>query len=237
VNQKTLPAAVKARVMEAAHHETSPTRQSVTVDTLLLLLTGAAVAMNLFLAAGGANLARRSMALVVTTALGRGTIALASTWASLARGGSMLGRSLRWLIAATIATPVAISGWLLLAARAAPSGEPVNDWHCLTTAILLGVGPLAAFALMHRQSDVSHPLATGAALGAAAGAWADFLMVLHCPAPEFGHHLLCHLAPTAALVALGAVWGALGVRSSPRCDHVETNRPVVRIPGDWSERG
>jgi hypothetical protein len=59
-------------------------------------------------------------------------------------------------------------------------------------------------------------VATGAALGAAAGAWADSFLVLQCPDVDLGHGLLCHLGPTAVLVALGAALGALVIRPQVR---------------------
>jgi hypothetical protein len=218
---------LKARILEAAKKQASPTRNSVTADAVLVLLTAAVATLNVFLAAGGVTLGPRSPILVISTALGRGTIALAATWAALGRGGSMLGRSLPWLAATSVGTPLAIAGWMLLSARFAPAGDPVSHWHCVVTTTLLGLAPLVAFAFVHRQSDVAHPLATGAALGAASGAWADFSMVLNCPAAELGHRLFCHLGPMAVLVALGAALGALVIRPSARSECLEAERAAV----------
>jgi len=220
---------MKDRILAAAQKESSPTRTAVTLDKALLLLTAGLVAANVFLAVGGVNLGPRPLELVISTALGRGTIALTATWAACARGGSMLGRSRIWLTATTIATPLAIAGWMLLAARGAPTGVPVADWSCFTTAVLLGLPPLVAFALVHHRSGVSFPIATGAALGAAAGSWADFLMVLHCPSPEVTHRLIGHIGPTVILVALGAALGAFAIRSQVRSDYFRTDRSS--IPG------
>jgi hypothetical protein len=233
-----MPAAMKARVLEAAQKKSSPLRPSVTADTILLLLTAAAVALNVFLGAGGVVVGPRSSTLVVMTALGRGTIALASSWAALARGGSMFGRSLTWLVTASVSTPLAIAGWMLLASGTTSNGDPMSDWHCLATATLIGLGPLVAFAFVHRQGDVAHPMATGAALGVAAGAWADLLMVFHCPVAVLTHRLLCHVGPTVILASLGAALGALVIRPRPRCEEMdETDPAVARMSGDWSGRG
>jgi hypothetical protein len=227
VNNDTLPAGLKARILEAAKKESSPTRRAVTLDTSLVLVTAAAAAVNVFLAAGGANLGPRPTALVVSTVVGRATIALASTWAALARGGSMLGRSLAWLVTTTAVTPLAIAGWMLLVSRAAPTGDPANDWHCVAAAIALGLAPLGAFVAIYRQSDLRWPVATGAALGAAASAWADPFMVLHCAEVDLAHRLLCHLGPSAVLVPLGALLGALVIRPNVRSAGFETARSVV----------
>jgi hypothetical protein len=139
----------------------------------------------------------------------------------------MLGRSLPWLATTSVATPLAIMGWMLLGANAAPTGDAMSTWHCVATAMLLGLGPLAAFATMHRQSDLAHPVATGAALGAASGAWAEVAMVLNCPASDLGHRLFCHVGPTALLVALGAALGAVVIRPRVRSECLEADRPAL----------
>src|SRR6185295_15915992 len=110
VNHNPLPATMKARILKAAQKKVSPARGAVALDTVLFLLTGAAAMVNVFLAVGGVHLGPRSTSLLVSTLLGRGSIALASTWAALARGGSMLGRSVPWLAATTPAPPAAIAG-------------------------------------------------------------------------------------------------------------------------------
>jgi hypothetical protein len=218
---------MKARILETVQKTSSPTRIAVTADVVLVLLVALVAALNVFLGAGGTNLGPRPAALVVSTLLGRGSIALASSWAAFGRGGSMLGRSLGWLVATTLSTPLAIAGWMLLAART-PLSEPVNGWCCFAVATSIGLAPLLAFATVHRQSDVAHPIATAAALGAAAGAWADFLMVLYCPVAEFGHRFLCHLGPSAILVALGAGLGAVLIRPSMRSGDFEADRSAVQ---------
>jgi hypothetical protein len=228
MNNDTLPAALKARILEAAKKQEAPTRRAVTFDTTLLLLTAGAAAVNVFLAAGGSDLGSRPAALVVSTVLGRGTIALASTWAALGRGGSMLGRSLAWLVTTSIVTPLAIAGWMLLAARTAPVADPMSDWHCVAIAVAIGLMPLGAFVAIHRQSDLAWPVATGAALGAAAGAWSDSFMVLHCAAVDLAHRLLCHLGPTAVLVAVGAALGACVIRPRVRSAGFETTRSILQ---------
>jgi hypothetical protein len=233
VTKNTLPEGLKARILEAAHKKSSPTRKAVTADTVLILLTALAAALNVFLAAGGTSLGPRPAALVASTLLGRGTIALASSWAAFGRGGSMLGRSLWWLLATILSTPLAIAGWMLLATRT-PASDPANDWHCFAAATLIGLVPLLAFAIVHRQSDIARPVATGAALGAAAGAWADFLMVLHCPTAELGHRLLCHVGPSAILVALGAGLGAALICQNVRSDAFVAERSAAHRFTDGS---
>ncbi len=230
-----MPANMKARILKAAQKTKSPTRQAVTLDTVLVLVTGAAVAINVFLAAGGVNGGPRPTDLMISTALGRGTIALASTWASLARGGSMLGRSLNWLVMAVVVPPLAIAGWMLLTTSASWPKETPNDWHCMAVAMLAGLGPLAAFVVVRRRTDLAHPVATGAALGVASGAWADLLMVLHCPASGLAHRLICHAGPTALLAVAGAGLGAIVVRPSVQVDENRAAHSMVPMSGDWSD--
>jgi hypothetical protein len=136
-----------------------------------------------------------------------------------------------------VSTPLAIAGWTLLASAATSNADPTSDWHCLATATSVGLGPLVAFVCVHRKGDVAHPVATGAALGVAAGAWADLSMVLHCPAPVLTHRLLCHAGPTMILATLGAALGAFVIRPRARLEIDETDRAVVRMSGDWSGRG
>ena len=141
----------------------------------------------------------------------------------------MLGRSLPWLATTSVATPLAIAGWIFLGASAAPVGDAMSTWHCIATATFLGLAPLAAFATMHRQSDLAHPVATGAAIGAAWGAWAEVAMVLNCPVSDLGHQLFCHVGPTALLVAIGAALGALVIRPSvrPACLEAQNRRLIT----------
>ena len=74
---------------------------------------------------------------------------------------------------------------------------------------------LAAFLFLRRGSDPVHPRASGAALGAAAGAWASVLIHLHCPVAATDHVLLGHLAPVLFLSLAGVLVGRrlLGVRA------------------------
>jgi len=226
VNHDAIPAGLKARVLEAATKQSSPARKAVTWDTILVLVTASLAAVNVLLAAGGVGFGERSPLIVLSTALGRSTIALAATWAAFGRGGSMLGRSRSWLVSTSVATPLAVVGWMLLSARA-PAAVLASDLHCIVVATLFGLAPLAAFVTVHRQSDLSYPRATGAALGAAAGAWADVSMVLHCPSADLPHRILCHVGPTALLLALGAGLGALVIRPSVRPECLAAERPAL----------
>ena len=143
----------------------------------------------------------------------------------------MLGRSREWLVTTTLVTPVAVAGWMLLAARSASTGEPADHWHCVATALFVGLASLVAFVAVHRQSDLRWPVATGAALGAAAGAWADSFMVLHCAANDLAHRLLCHLGPSALLVTLGAMMGAFVIRPRVVSEARERHFGSVRETG------
>ena len=60
---------------------------------------------------------------------------------------------------------------------------------------------VAATAL-RRSAPVASRL-RGAALGAAAGAWAGLGIFIYCPATEYHHLLVGHVLPIAALTLLG----------------------------------
>ncbi len=68
---------------------------------------------------------------------------------------------------------------------------------------------------MRRFSDPTHPVLSGAALGAAAGAFSAFLVDLWCPVAYLPHLLLGHVLPLLTLTAVGAVLGRWVLRVSP----------------------
>ena len=87
---------------------------------------------------------------------------------------------------------------------------------CLVLTLLLAAAPLAALVFSRRASDPVHPRATGAALGAAAGAWAAVAIDLRCAYGTLEHVAFGHALPVVLLAALGAWLGgravALGIK-------------------------
>jgi hypothetical protein len=78
----------------------------------------------------------------------------------------------------------------------------------------MAFGPLAAFAYVRRHTDPVHPRLTGAAVGAAAGAWGALAIGMHCPGTMPVHVLAGHVTPVFLLTLLGIWIGGRGVSVS-----------------------
>jgi hypothetical protein len=155
--------------------------------------------------------------LVASTAAGWFALALAATL-GVTRRRSMLGRSRAELLVLPLALPFALLGsyasWLL---RWPVAGEvPVTrGLVCLVFTLAMAMAPFALFVRARRDSDPVHPCATGAAIGAMAGAWASVLIDLHCECADLLHVTLGHVLPVAVLAAVGAIVGrrVIGMRA------------------------
>jgi hypothetical protein len=141
---------LKARVLSAARRDPSPTRRSVTFDAVLVLLIAAAGVLNVFLALGGMVVGCRPGAVVWSTTSGSAFVAVLASWAAFARGGSMLGRSRRWLTVVTVTTPLVTLGWLAPGFVRAAAGDPASTLRCFLATAVLGVLPLSAMSIAHR---------------------------------------------------------------------------------------
>jgi hypothetical protein len=73
--------------------------------------------------------------------------------------------------------------------------------------MVFAVGPLLAFLFVRRRSDPVHPMTTGAAIGAASGAWGALAIEFHCSMTYLAHVVVGHILPVVALAALGAWFG------------------------------
>jgi hypothetical protein len=85
----------------------------------------------------------------------------------------------------------------------------ISPWgsRCLVISAIVGVGVLAILvAALRRAVPVASRL-RGAALGAAAGAWAGVALFVFCPSDALQHILIGHVLPIAALTLLGAAVG------------------------------
>jgi hypothetical protein len=215
------PADLRARVLAAARATPAPPRAAVRTRAVALA-AGAAVALaSIFFYFGGVRPTGRPVALMVLTALGAAALGGAAAWVVLGRGGSMLGRPQRWLLATGLFTPVALFAWKL--GTSALFAGMTNAWperpglKCLGLSLATGVWPLVAGLVARRGAggDPLRPALTGAALGLVAGALAWVAVDLWCPVAYVPHLALGHLLPLALLTGLGALAGAraLAVRA------------------------
>jgi hypothetical protein len=116
------------------------------------------------------------------------------------------GAPARALLAIAIGAPLVYA----LATAARPvhgiAEVPVPPtWMCLAMAAMVAMAGLAALVAAFRYAVPVAPRARGAALGAAAGAWAGLAMHLRCPSGDPVHILVGHAVPIALVAMLGAV--------------------------------
>jgi hypothetical protein len=78
-------------------------------------------------------------------------------------------------------------------------------WRCFVVASLVGIAALASFAIALRRAVPVAARARGAALGAAAGAWAGLSVFVFCPSGDQLHLAIGHVLPMMVLTLLGAV--------------------------------
>jgi hypothetical protein len=213
-----LPPDLRARILDAAKREPSPTRAKEGTRAALAAVVGACVSVALSASIGGPTDQRRAF-IVALAGFGAGVAAAVATWVAAARGSSMLGRSRETLIAVAVVAPLAILGWSCFAASiegtAHVAGESMHAHAaCFAFTLFFAAGPFAALAYARRASDPVHPRALGAAIGGAAGAWGGMLIDIHCAFTSTAHFTVGHAAPIAVLAALGALFGArlFGIR-------------------------
>lgn len=110
-----------------------------------------------------------------------------------------------------LAVPLLLLAAGLTASSVAPDARPMG-WPlhsmCLSLFAVLGGLLLAIGLLGIRPLDPIAPTTTGAALGAAVGAWVTLAVSLQCPSAESTHVLVGHVTPVLAVAAVGAALGA-----------------------------
>jgi hypothetical protein len=91
--------------------------------------------------------------------------------------------------------------------EAAAAGVAISPWgvRCAVISAIIGLVVLASFTLALRGSVPVASRLRGAAIGAAAGAWAGLGVFVFCPSDEFQHLLLGHVLPIVAFTLLGTV--------------------------------
>jgi hypothetical protein len=148
-------------------------------------------------------------------------VATFATWAGVARGRSMLGRSVTVKLAVAVLTPLALAAsWFGLALAQLPGlDDPPSarlDLHCVLMSVAYAIGPSVALLAIRRGTDPIHPRWGGAAIGAVGGAWGAVLYVASCGCTSPIHIALAHVLPVALLAALGASAGerVLGFQAS-----------------------
>jgi hypothetical protein len=204
---------LRARVLEATRREPAKVRAQARRQTVALWVAGAAAGLGVFFAIGGPHAGGRTGAEIAGVAVVWAACAFGATRAALARGTRGLGLPAATLLAVAIGTaPVMFVLFALVGGE--PAARP-STLGCALATVGMAAALLVAMVLSRRGGDPAHPGATGAAFGAAAGAWAAVLIDLHCARGDLAHVGLGHVLPVLALGAVGAVLGSrlLGVRT------------------------
>jgi hypothetical protein len=193
---------------------------------------GAGRRLWLVVAEGGIPTQDPPLGFVVTLEFMWFLVACVATWAGIARGRSMLGRSSASKLGVATVTPVAlVITWLAVAfiwrravlpiawLEAMTDGALVVHFHvsCALMSVVYAAGPLLAFLAIRRRRYPVTPRLTGAAFGAVAGVWGAVVHFPFCACTSPLHMALGHVLPVVGLAALGALAGdrVLGVRASP----------------------
>lgn len=216
---------LQRRVLEAVRQQPAPRRPDRSPAALALPAL-AAVAMAavirwappLFGEVGGlAHAAGRPAASGAWVLAGTVALALAATWMALPSRRSMLAPARGPLLAVAAGVPLLVGAWLVLWHSTYPDPAVREGWRCFLMTALSAPWPFAALVLASRRMEPRHPGTAGAALGAAAGAWAAAAVELWCPLAAPEHVLAGHVLPVVALAVAGALIGArlFGLRALP----------------------
>jgi hypothetical protein len=203
---------LKARILEAAREAPAPTRRTVRARVALLLSVVALVIFGALQAEGGIHWGiDRPSYFIIGTGIGWAVIAFVASWLGARRGRSMVGRPSSLLWTAAVGTPLLLFAWSLLWNFLYPETFHVcanrPGLVCLDLTLTIASLPLLALVVWRSRGDPVHPGATGAALGAAMGAWAALTITLSCECTNPAHVLLGHVFPVALLAAAGLVLG------------------------------
>jgi hypothetical protein len=219
------PAELRARVLEATRREPVPAGAAAQRRQWTVIGRGFAVGLAVCILAaihGSEAKTPRPLGCTLSLELLWGTLAVAATWAGVNRGPSMLGRSKGLRLSVATLTPAAmLAAWLPVAFAWPQTLQDASGLRshviCIVMTLFLAAGPLVAFARLRRASDPVSPRVTGAALGAAAGAWGDAAHVLICGYTAPAHILIGHILPVLLLTGIGFVLGdrVVAMRSEP----------------------
>ncbi len=222
-----LPASLRERVMQAAATRPAPTRQATDKRRILTFCT-VIVAVGLFSFMNGMphTSARRPVSHLVIGVVAFAMIAISAAIFMFRPIPSALGRSPAVRRKLAVAVPMALVLASLLANFSAPvtlRWPSTNIWAhipCAIATMILGGIILALLIRMERGFESIAPRATGASLGAIAGAWTALLMAIECPYPDPFHVIVTHIAPVVLLVVMGMEFGSrwlvVGLQSEGR---------------------
>ena len=209
------PESLKLRVLEAVRQQPLP-RRTNRLPVTMGLAALSAVAMSavlqwaprLFGEVGGvAHAVGRPAASGTWILAGTVAVALFSTWLVLPFRRSMLLPARGVLLGVAIGVPLLVGAWLVLWHTTYDDPFTRIGWRCFALTALTAPWPFATLAYASRRMEPRHPGMAGAALGAAAGAWAAVMVELWCPLAVHSHVLVGHVLPLIVVALAGSVIG------------------------------
>jgi hypothetical protein len=204
----TPSSSLRDKVLADAAAHRARTRSEGRRRAVVIYAIAALAGLPLFLASGGIDhSAERPMA--VTLGIAAGSLILAVACASVAwwRGKSAVGRPSAALLAIAVVAPVATYVWLVIWHGRYAEPAPHVGFRCLAMTLASGAPILAAALYVRKRTVAVHPIASGAALGAAAGAFGEITVDLWCPITTSMHVLIGHALPIVLLALVGASVG------------------------------
>jgi hypothetical protein len=203
----TPSSSLREKVLADAAAHRARTRAQGRRRAALIYAIGALASLPLFFAWGGVEHgASRPFGMTLGIALGGLLIAVACAAVAWWRG-TTLGRTSTALVAVAVLAPIATYAWLV--SWHGRYDEPAQHigFRCLAMTLASGAPLLAAAIYVRKRTVAVHPVASGAALGAAAGALGSVTVDLWCPLTNAPHVLIGHALPIAVLALLGATLG------------------------------
>jgi hypothetical protein len=204
----SLPQGVRSRVLSLVTAQPVPQRSdrrpaAAGLAALVVLAMGSI----LMLCGGPANAVGRPSAVGSWVVGGMLALAAGVTWVVLPPSRSMLGRPRGPLLAVAIGVPLFVGLWLLLWHTSYVDPYQRVGFRCLALTAATAPWPFALLIHLSRRFEPRHPRLLGAALGAAAGAWAAVMVELWCPLADPAHVALGHVAPVVVLILASALVG------------------------------
>ncbi len=235
---------LKQRVLVAVRQMPSGVRADARSDARAVFATAGALSMGLFLGFDGvSHSAGRPPWFLATTLAAWAFVAVMSARGAWRWGGSFTPGSGMQLVTIAVGTPALLMAVSLALARLSPPSASVatgTGLPCIALTFAAALYPLAGVFVLRRSSDPMHPMAGGAALGAASGATSAAMVAWWCPVTDAAHVLSAHVLPVAVLVVVGAITGdrILAMRHqaliAKRFDSCDVPLVGDRVAGDCS---
>jgi hypothetical protein len=201
----SVPGRLKPGVLALVSAQPAPPRSSHRLAVPgLAVLALLAMGTILVIAGGPAHAAGRPGPVSSWVVGGMLALAAGATWSVLPSSRSMLGPPQGWLLAIIIGVPVLVGLWLLLWHTSYADPYQRLGFRCFALTSATAPWPFALLASLSRRLEPRHPRLLGAALGAAAGAWAAVMVELWCPLADPGHVAAGHVAPVVVLILVAA---------------------------------